>query len=384
MTSTIILVLFYVFSPLLLLYLVHNYTFLKKIGAIVLAYALGLVIGITGLMPENSMEIQNLLTTITIPLAIPLMLFSSNVKSWLKLAGKTSISMIIAIFSVISTVIGGYLLFGGNDPENMSKVGGLLIGVYTGGTPNLAALKLMLNVDNEVYLMTNAYDMLIGAAYFFFIIIAGQKVFGIILPKYKSVVSAGDQKMVDVSSKEPFWGLLNKKNTKPLLIAFVISALIFGLAGATTLIVPKNSQMVVVVLIITTLGILASLIPSINKLSNTFDLGMYLILIFSIVVASMVDLSKMMEISSEIFYYVGFVIFGSLLMHVLLSAIFKIDTDTVLITSTALICSPPFVPAVAGALNNREIVVSGLTVGIVGYAVGNYLGFLIANLLIHI
>jgi uncharacterized membrane protein len=384
MTSTIILVLFYVFSPLLLLYLVHNYTFLKKIGAIVLAYALGLILGVTGIMPENSIEIQNLLTTITIPLAIPLILFSSNIKSWLKLAGKTSISMIIAIFSVISTVIGGYLLFGTHDPENMSKVGGLLIGVYTGGTPNLAALKLMLNVDNEIYLMTNAYDMLIGAAYFFFIIIAGQKVFGIVLPKYKSVSSLGDQKMVDVSSKEPFWGLLDKKNTKPLLIAFVISAFIFAFAGSTTLIVPKNSQMVVVVLIITTLGILASLIPSINKLNNTFDLGMYLILIFSIVVASMVDLTKMMEISSEIFYYVGFVIFGSLLLHVLLSAIFKIDTDTVLITSTALICSPPFVPAVAGALNNREIVVSGLTVGIVGYAVGNYLGFLIANLLIHI
>jgi len=382
MVSNIILVLFYIFSPLLILYLVHNYTFIKKIGAVIVAYALGLILGASGILPEDAKEIQNIINTITIPLAIPLMLFSSNIRSWLRLAGKTSLSLVIAVVSVVSTVIVGYLLFGTHDAENMSKVGGLLIGVYTGGTPNLASLKLMLNVDNEVYLLTHAYDMVIGAAYFFFILIAGQKVFGLILPKYKAVdIINKDQKMVDVSSKEAFWGLLNKNNTIPLLKAFGISVLIFAVAGATTLFVPENSQMVIVVLLITTLGILASLVPSINKLNNTFDLGMYLILIFSIVVASMVDFSNMSEISSEIFYYIGFVVFGSLILHVLLSAIFKIDTDTVLITSTALICSPPFVPAVAGAIKNKEIVVSGLTVGIVGYAIGNYLGFIIANFL---
>jgi len=52
-----------------------------------------------------------------------------------------------------------------------------------------------------------------------------------------------------------------------------------------------------------------------------------------------------------------------------------------MITSTALICSPPFVPVVSGALNNREILVPGITIGIIGYAVGNYLGFLMAELL---
>jgi uncharacterized membrane protein len=52
-----------------------------------------------------------------------------------------------------------------------------------------------------------------------------------------------------------------------------------------------------------------------------------------------------------------------------------------MITSTALICSPPFVPVIAGALNNRKLIISGLTVGIVGYAVGNFLGVSIAYIL---
>ena len=40
-----------------------------------------------------------------------------------------------------------------------------------------------------------------------------------------------------------------------------------------------------------------------------------------------------------------------------------------------------FVPMIAGALNNKEVVVSGLTVGIMGYAVCNYLGVLVASVL---
>ena len=45
-------------------------------------------------------------------------------------------------------------------------------------------------------------------------------------------------------------------------------------------------QMVVVILSITTLAILASLIKWINKIEKTFQLGMYLILVFSLTIAS--------------------------------------------------------------------------------------------------
>ena len=68
-------------------------------------------------------------------------------------------------------------------------------------------------------------------------------------------------------------------------------------------------------------------------------------------------------------------------MHVFIAKLFKIDADTVIISGSALICSPPFVPVIAGALKNREIILTGLTVGIAGYAVGNYLGVLIAFIL---
>lgn len=132
---------------------------------------------------------------------------------------------------------------------------------------------------------------------------------------------------------------------------------------------------------ITTFSILASLIKKINEIEKTFDYGMYFILVFSVVVASMADFRLFSTSHIQIFYWVAIVYIGSLIIHVGLAALFKIDADNVIIVSTALTCSPPFVPVVAGALKNREIILSGLTVGIIGYAIGNYLGVLMAQIL---
>ena len=79
--------------------------------------------------------------------------------------------------------------------------------------------------------------------------------------------------------------------------------------------------------------------------------------------------------------YVTFTIFVCLLLHVALRAIFKIDADTVIITSVAGICSPPLVPMVAAALKNREIVITGVVTGIIGWVEGTYLGIGIAYIL---
>lgn len=70
-----------------------------------------------------------------------------------------------------------------------------------------------------------------------------------------------------------------------------------------------------------------------------------------------------------------------MILHLLLSIIFRVDTDNYLITTTALIYSPPFVPVVAAALKNKDIITTGLTVGLIGYVVGNYLAVPLAYLL---
>lgn len=374
-----ILIVFYVFSPLLILHLCHRFKFINKLGAVFIAYLLGLIIGNIGILPEGSAKVQDLVTMITIPLAIPLLLFSANIKEWSKLAKSTFLSLFIGILSVTIIVTIGFFLFRGKGMPEAWKISGMLVGVYTGGTPNLAALKIMLNIDADTYVLTHTYDMAISVAYLAFLMTIGQKVFRIFLKPFP--VKKTDDVEKDFDGKDPYQGMLTRKKFIPILWAALVSVIIFAVAGGLSLLVSENQQMVVVILAITTLSIVASMIPKINRIDKTFEAGMYLILIFSLVVASMADISRFAGLTPGLFGYITFAVFGSLVLHVLLSKVFKIDADTTMITSTALVCSPPFVPVIAAAIGNKKVIVSGLTVGIIGYAVGNYLGYIIAEAL---
>jgi uncharacterized membrane protein len=377
--TTILLVLFFLLSPLLILRLCHTYSFINKIGAVVIAYVVGFVIGNTGLltMIDGHARAQELLTMLTIPLAIPLVLFSMDIKKWTQIAGKTILSMLLAFSAVLLSVIAGFFIFRNQGIESLWDVSGMMVGIYTGSTPNLAAIQIALGADETNYITIVTYDLLIGAFHLLFVMTIAQRLFLSFLPAYSYIDPASGNTM-NPEGDDPYWGLLKKNMALPLLKAFGIAAVIFGIGGAATLIVPESSQMTVVILIITTLGIVASLFPAIRKIDKSFELGMYLILIFCMVIASRADLRNIDFVALMIAAYVALVVFGSMLIQALLSWIFKIDADTYIITSTALITNPAVVLVVAGALKNREIVFSGLVVAIIGLATGNYLGIFMA------
>ena len=85
-----------------------------------------------------------------------------------------------------------------------------------------------------------------------------------------------------------------------------------------------------------------------------------------------------------VFYIMGLLVFMevvSLALQLLMAKLFKVDADTAVIASVTYINSPPFVPMIAASMKNSRVLMPGLSIGIVGYAVGNYLGVLVAQLL---
>ena len=140
--------------------------------------------------------------------------------------------------------------------------------------------------------------------------------------------------------------------------------------------------MVIFILLITTLGVVCSFIPSVRRLNLSYDIGMYLIYIFSITIASMADFSNLNlagGINQLCFMVVA--VFLSLFLHALLCRILKVDADSMVISSVSFINSPPFVPMASAAMKNRDALVTGLAAGIIGYAAGNHLGVLMEQLL---
>lgn len=413
MIKIVLLVFLYFTFPLVIIYLCRRWSFLKKLGSIVLAYGFGLILGSVGILPEGSdafhlalqgklslpgqeaeallasgtiskndiyvnsiASIQDNLSSIGVMIAFPLLLFSLNVKRWLKFAKVGFYSMILALISVIAIVISGYFIFRDIVPESW-KVAGMLVGVYTGGTPNLVSLKVALGVDPNLFLMTSTYDMIVGAITIIFFITAGPRIFRAILPPFKHDIESGSQdvEIEEVESFEDFSGMFKKKRLFPLIKALGAAILIFVLSYGISMLFPKDIRTVVTILSVTTLAILASLINWLNRIEKTFQLGMYFILVFSFAIASMADLKVIFSIGYlGLFAYISYAYFGTLLLHIILSKIFKINADDFLITTTAFVFSPPFVPVVAGALKNKDVIITGITVGIIGYVIGNYLG----------
>jgi uncharacterized membrane protein len=424
MVMQILLACFYFAFPLLIIYICRRWSFFQKLGTIVLAYGFGLIIGTSGILPKGSdgyrfalqgdpvlkkslletlisegkavpdditanniADIQDKSYTVSLLLAFPLLLFSLNLKGWLKYARKGFISVLLALVAGIVMVTLGFFIWRNTFPDTW-KLAGMFEGIYAGGTPNFAALKLILNVNADRFVILMTYDMVVGAFLVLFFVTVAPRIFRAFLPRYKGKESvAVDEDLIrkETEGLEDFSGMFKKATFLPLLKALGLSVIIAGIGGSLYFLVPdeyKQYRMAVVVLSITTLGILASLIKSINRIEKTFQLGMYLILVFSLSVASMSDLRTMFGKGMlDLILFISWCYFGSLFLHIILAKIFRIDADNFLITSAAFIFSPPFVPLVANALKNKDVIVTGIAGGVIGYVVGNYFGTTLAYFL---
>ena len=375
------------FAPLLILWLTYRFPFLNKVGTIIIAYVIGCVLGLTGLIPDTPEihKVQTDIATYTIPFAIPLLLFPADIRSWTKLAPAFIKSTLLGIAGCCMAIVVGFLICSGDDKETFAAIGGMLTGLYTGGNANLASIKVALGVDDTVYIITSAYSTLLSAVYLIFVIVFGKRVLRLLLPDFKTVKSDSSTQASPTARNydhELFYGLFRKSNLPTLGQSIVLTIIIIALGAGIALLCPKDMFQTIFILSISTLAIIASTNKRVRGMERTFEAGTYLILVFSIAVASQVNTGTIGNIDPRIFLFISIATLGSLLLHVLLSALFRIDTDTTLAASISLICSPPFVPVVAGAVKNKQIIGPGIAVGLFGYAVGTYVGFFLAKLLL--
>lgn len=279
----------------------------------------------------------------------------------------------------------GYVIFGTSIPDG-AKVGGMLTGVYTGGTINLAALKTMLGVDEETYIMMNSYDILVSFLYLSFLLTVGIKLFRKFLPNESRQFSTKDaedlQKEIGKENENPYKGLFTKAGMSQAGKLIGLTAVIIGVSAGVALLLPSSMFMTIFILMLTTLGIAFSFVKNIREMKYSYDIGMYFIYIFCLAVASMADLGKLDFAGGiSLLGYLLVAVFGSLAIQVILARIFRIDSDMTIIASVTYINSPPFVPMMAAAMKNKDVLIPGLTIGVIGYAAGNYLGFLMSRLL---
>ena len=375
----------YIIFPILIIEAFKRWTIVQKIGTVVLAYAVGIIASLCGVFefatPESAAsfsKLQSTIMSVAVPLAIPLMLFNCDFKLWTKSLPKTAWALVTGIVAVIIASISGYFIFRNYVPE-IAKVTGMMAGIYTGGTMNFNALGAALNVDRSVMAIVLAFQMVITTPYIFFLLGGGYKIFRKLLP-YKDITHKGrmDEDQVETADVENYRGMFEKKNFIGMMKGLGLSVIFLAVGAGLALLITGTLNELVVILTITTLSIIASFFKPIRELPKTFELGMFFILIFSVIVASMFDINSVNGGSLYIGGFVLWIIGISVGLHLLLCRIAKVSGDLFCVCQVGLLCSPPFVPPIAGAMKNKKVLISGIVVGLVGYAIGTYLGALLA------
>ena len=384
--NCILILLLFSLAPAGVMWLCRKVSVLGKLGPIMVLYALGIGVANIPFMPRAEMAvIQDILPNVLIPLAIPMMLYgckftgrSAGLQLKVVLSGVVSVSLAVAL---------GYWVFGKSLPEG-AQIGGIITGMYTGGTVNAAALQAVFGVESETFILINSYDILISLLYFVFLFAFGIKMFRRLYGEkaVREDVSAVAEEDNVAGYREARENSYSKLATKEGLLQLGrILALTVGVAAVSAgvaVLFPDNFFMAIFILMITTLGVACSFLPAVKKFDVSYDAGMYLIYIFSITIASMADFSTLsLESGVGLLGFMAVAVFISLALHAVLCRLMKVDADSMTISSVAFINSPPFVPMVSAAMKNRNALVTGLAAGIVGYAIGNHLGVLIAQLL---
>jgi uncharacterized membrane protein len=372
--SYLLMAFFYIAWPAFIIWGCIRLPLLGKMGAVIPCYLGGMVFGNIGLVPAAAVGLQNTLTEALVALGISMVLFTMDIREWKATAGRAIFSFALATVAVIVVAFLGVRLYGDALPEGW-KIGGMAVGLYTGGTPNLAAIKAALHVSNDTFILMHTYDTVVSLIYIIFCASIAQRFFGLYLPRFKVPTDAsGEDIKVNPEAITSYVGIIKLKVLGGLGLNLFIALVVTAVGMAVSMVVPKNFTTPAAILTITTLAIAFSFIPKIRKADKGFQGGMYLIYVFCTVVASLVRFADVAAINWAMLGFITLCIFGSMFLHSLLCLIFRIDTDTFIITSVSAICSPPFVPVVAAGIRNHHLLLAGITTGIIGYAIGNYLG----------
>lgn len=348
--------------PALLMWGERHVPLIRWLTPIFFCYALGVVWGnLPGLAPGH-MELE-WVQRITVPLAIPLLLFPTDLSSLARMAPRALLSFglwTLALAVVASLAAHGFDVQLAQAPQ----LAGMALGVYTGGTPNLAAVHRALEVDVQTFVEANFTDLMLSGTYLTGLLTFVPGIYRRMLPFHEA------ERLSREASSRQATGYGSLDILRSLGVALLGVGAVVGLCLGTL----AKLHEPFIILGVTALGLLGAAVPRIRRQAASYDTGQYLMMVFCVAVGAMVDLQAFLQHASLMIAFMGSIFLGALLLHFLLARIFRIDADLALMTTVAGIFGPPFVGPVANRLNDRSVIATGMSLGVLGLALGNVLG----------
>ena len=185
-----VLIAYCILMPVLSIFLARRFAWAKFLGPVLLSCGFGIIVAnqpifavsteLAAIMTKTS----KLISQITIPLAIPLLLFQSDMSD-LKTQGKSSIiSFFISVFSVFLGTFLVFKYFGGQLGPEGGKQAGMLMSVYIGGIPNLVAVQRAIKASMDSFVIVQSTTMFVSTFYLLFVLTLAKPLLSKIFPAH--------------------------------------------------------------------------------------------------------------------------------------------------------------------------------------------------------
>ncbi|MFQ5676270.1 MAG: DUF819 domain-containing protein [bacterium] len=348
----------------------------RKLGAALVGILLGMVLSNVGLLPGNSPAYEFLVGP-GVSASVVLILLSVDIRS-IRNAGPVMLKAfaIGAVGTAIGSMLMAALLFPAIGPETW-KLSGQFTGTYTGGGMNFAALAQALHTDNDLFTAAIAADVLVTAVWLIACLVAplllGNKVENTSQP----VDAASPPETGDLTLEKSLYSSGRPVSLEHFaaLTGLTIGAMVFAEKLASWFsFLPE-------VLWLTTIALCVAQIPAVKKMSGGAMLGNYMLLLFLASNGAQSVVANIIKVGhSVLFYAMGTVAIHGLIIFSI-GRLLRIDAGTLAVASQANVGGPASAMALASARGYANQVLPGVAAGLLGYAVGNYLGLAVASVM---
>ncbi len=306
-----------------------------------------------------------------VAILIPLFLFQANLRRIFMETSRMALAFMVAsLGSVLGTILAFYLVDLGPQSADLA---GIFTATYIGGSVNYAATIETLNYTNSSMISAaTAVDNLASAL--FLAMLAVLPAWNFVAKRFVKIDHTQAPVKEDISIKSET--ITSASMAWALTVSLVIVAV--GTMTANALGMPSMKYLVITVLTI----IPATFVPALmDRLKGAFEIGTVLAYVFFGAIAAGADIGQLISVAPMLLIFVLVVLSTHSLVTFGLGAFLKLSLPELIIASNAAVLGATTAPALAAAQGWRDLVTPGVLVGVLGYAIGTFLGVGVARLL---
>jgi uncharacterized membrane protein len=358
-----------------------------KLTGPVLALILGMVMSNLRILPTEATT-YDIVWDYVVPLVIPLLLMKMNIRKIIKETGRMFSAFHL---SALGTIVGGLVavILLHNLIAEVAKIGGIMTASYIGGV-NFVAMVSTFKPPESLVNATIVADNGVMALYFLVLLALPASV----LVRKIFPLTSVSKAYYDDDSREgakAFW--------KPKPISLLDIALSLGLAfiiAASSIKVSSffgTAHMPSIVrsilgqkyLVLTTFSIAVPILfPKFTeKISGSEELGTFLIYIFFVLIGIPASFKTVIMKSPLLLLFCALMLFMNFLITFGLGKVFKFELEELVLVAAATSGGPMNAAAIAISKGWRSLIFPSFLVGIWGYVIGNYIGYITGISLIN-